>query len=371
MATFKFVTFDQVKSLYKDLRERLQDKLTSKENAEVSSITIDNTSDDQSVDIEYDSENRKVIFSESDPTLGGSISLPIPDADNDYTAATLEDETQELKIKELTSGGFITKNDSGKATYYAFPNAALEFRTKANRPQGVGVMPGSEEQQEISGGGGVILTSRYRSYDQQILTINIMQPRSFSVSSSVYTIINFNEDSIPQGENIHHTQYISLSTAFDGRPCDHWLEINIPNNISSINLDIKMFFLTSTSGRIYVKWVGGEPMWSKLGGRTVQIHVINKIATWGIVGDTGGQVSPTMITASDIIMMTVAGMGPIDDAKQYAHDNNYSRFQWILEARDGNDNKIVKPIWFTGTPSGGFIDALGYVICSLAEEINR
>jgi len=62
---------------------------------------------------------------------------------------------------------------------------------------------------------------------------------------------------------------------------EYWIELNINGNFAGTENAPVMFYQDSD-----LRWVGDEPDWTTLQGKTVQIHIMNKIANYVIVNNT-------------------------------------------------------------------------------------
>ena len=179
----------------------------------------------------------------------GYVSASIPVAGTKYVAYT-NDSSQEISCGTLTTDKLCDYGSNGTSTVYALPNSSATVQSAARN----------------SNGGGVILTTRFRSFDKAVFTAQrTPQTLNVNVISGVYYRFLW-----------HSSLNLSLISNRGTFVDEYWLDISIAENTTpSITL--------AYSNDYSLNWVSGEPDWSTLDGQRVQIHIVNGIASYVVV----------------------------------------------------------------------------------------
>lgn len=243
MGKDKLVTVDQLQTVAAKLKELIDNKPDSNSNAEFSSVTIGNTT--FTVDLDG-----KIKYADEQDNTGNLIVDNIIDQDVSVNSITAD------KICD-----YNTDMSGSSRTVYSLPTSTAATRL------------------ESFGGGGTILTSKYRSYQVSTRTIGTGMGMSILVSPFVYSIIKVAED-VP-----------SFNLAFmadPNSPCDEWwadITFGTTNESGYIIPDGNEHTPTQPNvmfdGELF--WVNGEPDWSKMLYKRVRIHVLNNIAEYVVI----------------------------------------------------------------------------------------
>lgn len=159
--------------------------------------------------------------------------------------------TKHIDTDEITTSDW---EEPGSEVYYCLPTSSANAKTKATT---------------TINGGGTILTTRYRNYEYATDTLTYR--KSIVVKPFVYFKVNVNT-----GGSVA----ISLDGLNSGMVNEYWIELNINGNFAGTENAPVMFYQDSD-----LRWVGDEPDWTTLQGKTVQIHIMNKIANYVIVNN--------------------------------------------------------------------------------------
>lgn len=169
---------------------------------------------------------------------------------SDNKLYTEELDSQTLNVGVLQNAGVF----GGIKEKFCLPNAPSEYRTLANDPRY---------------GGGVLLTTRYRAYEPVVHNITSEQGANVVVHPYVYTVVTGADAvSVSFGENANNIN-------------EYWLDIDFPG----MNEPTVVFADFANDKKII--WSGeGEPDWSTLGGRRIQIHILAGMASYVISART-------------------------------------------------------------------------------------
>lgn len=159
--------------------------------------------------------------------------------------------TKCVDTDEITTSDWA---ESDSEIYYCLPTSSINAKTKATT---------------TANGGGTILTTRYRNYEYTVYTLAYGQ--SIIVNPFVYFKININTGG---------SAAIQLDKLNSGMINEYWIELNISNDFDATEIAPVTFYQDSD-----LRWVGDEPDWTTLQGKTVQIHIMNKIANYVIVNN--------------------------------------------------------------------------------------
>lgn len=162
--------------------------------------------------------------------------------------------TKRIDTDEITTSDW---SEADSETYYCMPTSSVEAKTKATT---------------AANGGGTVLTTKYRNYEYSIRTLTAGM--SLTIEPFVYSKIN-----ISTGGSVA----ISLDKFNSGAVNEYWIELNIGNDFGSVpnqNGSPVMFYDNAN-----IRWAGGEPGWATLRNKTVQIHIVNKIASYVIINN--------------------------------------------------------------------------------------
>lgn len=136
--------------------------------------------------------------------------------------------------------------------YYALPRCLGSERNRALHPLT---------------GGGLILTTRYRAYEHLVYntTSESSQGINATAKSYMYTTVT--------GTNIVHFTFEGSASGIN----EYWLDITFPDTFEpAVTFD-------DLPGGNKITWTGeGEPDWSTLGGRRIQIHILAGMASYVI-----------------------------------------------------------------------------------------
>lgn len=138
---------------------------------------------------------------------------------------------------------------------FCLPSSSSKYRTMANDPQH---------------GGGILLTTRHRAYEPVVYNITSEQGTNAVVYPYVYTVVTGTD---------------AVSLTFEGianEVNEYWLDIDFPgaNPPAVVIADFE------NGGEVV--WTGeGEPDWSTLGGRRIQIHILAGMASYVISAEEG------------------------------------------------------------------------------------
>jgi len=176
------------------------------------------------IDIPYNGQSGKVLVSTDGNTIADTIT-----------------------VNNLADNGRAGIGNT-QPTYYCLPNAPSSAKMLANSA-------GPE-------GGGVILTTRNRSYALANVSKSDVEPNIIFVFENTYYRITGLSDIVFAFPDIN-----IKATKVD----ECWLDITFPDDVSPS---------VGYNGYTDVVWVPSMPEWSELAGRRIQIHIIGGVATY-------------------------------------------------------------------------------------------
>ena len=233
----KLITLDQLKKIYNDLLNRINTKISKGSAAEVSSLKVSDK-----VTMSYDERFDALSF--VGPDGKGSVNLVFPQQGNIISFS---------ENPEAYSVGMVELRAFDKQSLpisYAFPTSPEDVVTRADGPYG----------------GGSILTSKYRFYSSHLETYDSGYSNPSGLAWSGQYCIFENYPSIT----------VTLR-GFSHKINEYWLEFIFPSNVEPA------VAFTNRVSADSVVWPQGEPTWSTLGGKRIQIHILNWIATYYII----------------------------------------------------------------------------------------
>lgn len=256
-------------------------------------IRRDNSSD--GVTIEETTDHDLVISATKNNTTN-SLTFPITGT---RTAATLEDNNQELHLKILRNGD----------SWIKFPGVQIP------------AIPVDD-----TGYLGELMTNR-----------NFAIPSRTAKQTNGVTYVVAGFYNIASGITFNFTP---SGQAFNSAVKITFVDLTIEGpegSIPSIEWDTDTFV-----------WATNEPDWSKCLGQKFLIIIIGRKCF--------------VVARSGIEDITIEGDGNYQDAVITAMkpSNVGSAFQWLLTEKDENGNTFIKPIWHIG--NGKFIDAFGCTV---------
>lgn len=203
--------------------------------------------------VTYNSGTNTLTFANG---IGGTLAAGIPRSELNYQLASYRDEgllpVPILEVGNLQNFG----NFGGQKKMFCLPDAIPQYNAQATHP---------------TKGGGVVLTTRYREYEPVIYSpsegssaVDVMA-RSYT-----YTLV-------------YGTSTINIT--FNGNAnsvTEYWVDIEFPSGITpALNFG-------NIPGGNKIVWTGeGEPDWSTLGGRRIQIHILAGMASYVISTEEG------------------------------------------------------------------------------------
>lgn len=155
-------------------------------------------------------------------------------------------------------GGGRKVSDGGTSLYYAFPTSSNTSKALAHS----------------SNGGGIILTSKNRTWESQTQIVDGTNGRGASDS---YYSFNVAHDTYTEVVAYYPVELILESFAPE-RVDEYWIEVIVPANIFATSNTVSGHPIKFTG--LDIKWANGEPDWNMIGARRVQIHIMNGIATY-------------------------------------------------------------------------------------------
>lgn len=233
----KLITLDQLKKIYNDLINRINTKISKGSAAEVSSLKVDDK-----VTLFYDKRFDSISF--AGPEGKGSVNLVFPSQDR------INSFSEDLEVHSVSVVELRAFDRQNLPISYAFPTSTEDVITKADGPYG----------------GGSILTSKYRFYSSRVSTYDPYYSNPSGLAWSGQYCIFENYPSIT----------VTLR-GFSHKINEYWLEFIFPSNVEPA------VAFTNRVSSDSLAWPQGEPTWSTLGGKRIQIHILNWIATYYII----------------------------------------------------------------------------------------
>lgn len=159
---------------------------------------------------------------------------------------------------DYIKGGGCRTNDGGTSLHYAFPTSSNTSKALAHS----------------SNGGGIILTSKNRTWESQTQIVDGTNGRGASDS---YYSFNVAHDTYTEVVAYYPVELV-LEPFAPERVDEYWIEVIVPANIFATSSTVSSHPIKFTG--LDIKWANGEPDWREIGNRRVQIHIMNGIATY-------------------------------------------------------------------------------------------
>ena len=188
----------------------------------------------------------------TDLNTNKSITIDLDQGSTESAPKVVVSGGDESYIEHLSVGTLsrVPVQGLGSSRKYCLPDAAPDSRSKAMHP---------------TTGGGILLSTRYRAYEPLIYTPNPNEGTAVVAKPYMFTTV-----SGATAVNISFEEEVNAVN-------EYWIDLEFLNTVPP-----SVIFQDFNGGKSIV-WTGdGEPDWSTLGGRRIQIHILSGMASYVI-----------------------------------------------------------------------------------------